>query len=48
MPPDKKSLAFRVVYRSPERTLTDTEVEPLHKGLVDFILARTGGVLRGV
>ena len=48
MPPDKKSLAFRVIYRSPERTLTDTEVEPLHKGLVDFILARTDGVLRGV
>ncbi|TAN39430.1 MAG: phenylalanine--tRNA ligase subunit beta [Nitrospirae bacterium] len=45
---DKKSLAFRVVYRSSERTLTDTEVEPLHKGLLDHILKQTGGELRGV
>lgn len=48
MPPDKKSLAFRVIYRSGDRTLTDAEVEPVHQGLVDFILEKTGGALRGV
>ncbi|MBA4374185.1 MAG: phenylalanine--tRNA ligase subunit beta [Thermodesulfovibrio sp.] len=48
MPADKKSLAFRVIYRSADRTLTDAEVEPVHQGLVEFILAKTGGALRGV
>lgn len=48
MPADKKSLAFRVVYRSADRTLTDAEVESVHKGLVEHILSKTGGVLRGV
>ena len=48
MPEGKKSLAFRVVYRANDRTLTDAEVEPVHKGLVDFILSKTSGELRGV
>jgi phenylalanyl-tRNA synthetase beta chain len=47
IPPDKKSLAFRVIYRSAERTLTDTEIESVHNGLTDFILAKTGGEIRG-
>ena len=47
MPADKKSLAFRVVYRSADRTLTDAEVETVHAGLVSYILAKTGGTLRG-
>jgi phenylalanyl-tRNA synthetase beta chain len=48
IPGDKKSLAFRITYRSDERTLTDNEVEPVHKGLVDYILMKTAGALRGV
>jgi phenylalanyl-tRNA synthetase beta chain len=47
IPQDKKSLAFRVVYRSAERTLTDAEIESVHNGLLDFILEKTGGEVRG-
>jgi len=47
IPGDKKSLAFRITYRSDERTLTDNEVEPVHQGLVDYVLMKTGGALRG-
>ena len=46
IPQGKKSLAFRIIYRSPERTLTDGEVEPVHKELVDYVLQQTGGQLR--
>jgi phenylalanyl-tRNA synthetase beta chain len=42
----KKSIAFNVRYRSPEKTLTDQEVEGLHKAIVDYILERTGGQIR--
>ena len=46
MPSDKKSLGFRIVYRSKDRTLTDSEVESVHGALVDYILSKTGGTLR--
>lgn len=46
VPEGRKSLAFRIVYRSMERTLTDAEVESLHAGLVDAVLKKTGGTLR--
>ncbi len=42
----KKSIAFNVRYRSPEKTLTDEEVEGLHKRIVDYILEKTGGQVR--
>lgn len=42
----RKSIAFNVRYRSPEKTLTDSEVEALHKALVDYILGKTGGQVR--
>jgi phenylalanyl-tRNA synthetase beta chain len=47
IPEGKKSLAFNIVYRSRERTLTDDEVERVHTELVDSVLRRTGGELRG-
>jgi phenylalanyl-tRNA synthetase beta chain len=47
LPENKKSLAFRIVYRAPDRTLTESEIEPLHTELVTFITGKTGGVLRG-
>ncbi|HWR90292.1 MAG TPA: phenylalanine--tRNA ligase subunit beta, partial [Dissulfurispiraceae bacterium] len=46
IPAGKKSLAFTVRYRSPERTLTDDEVEVLHNSLVTYILEKTQGQLR--
>ena len=34
VPPGKRSLAFRLSYRDPERTLTDDLVNPHHQALV--------------
>ncbi len=42
----KKSVAFNVRYRSPDRTLTDEEVESLHQSLVEYIMDKTAGQLR--
>jgi phenylalanyl-tRNA synthetase beta chain len=47
IPSGRKSLAFRIVYRRNDRTLTDSEVESIHQGLVLHILEKTGGELRG-
>ena len=46
IPPGKKSLAFSVVYRSKDRTLTDDEVEGLHAALLDYLVEKTGGEIR--
>ncbi len=46
IPRGKKSLAFNIVYRSKDRTLTDEEVEKLHNSLVSYVLEKTGGELR--
>ncbi len=46
IPQGKKSLAFRITYRASDRTLTDSEVEKVHSGLVGHILKETGGQLR--
>lgn len=42
----KKSLAFNIIYRSGERTLTVEEVENLHASLVAYLIEKTGGELR--
>lgn len=47
IPQGKKSLAFSIIYRSKEKTLTDKEVEELHASLVSYILEKTGSELRG-
>ncbi len=47
IPPDKKNLGIRVTYRSADRTLTEAELEPVHHGLIDFIVSRTGARIRG-
>jgi hypothetical protein len=39
-------LAIRVVYRSPERTLTDAEVDAAHANVVAAAAARFGATLR--
>ena len=46
IPSGKKSIAFSILYRSKERTLTDEEVEKLHSSLVEHIIRKTGGELR--
>jgi phenylalanyl-tRNA synthetase beta chain len=47
VPPGHKSLAFRVVYRDPDATLTDESVDGLHAGLVRAAQARFGAAPRG-
>lgn len=40
------SLAFRVVYRAPDRTLTDAEVDAQHGLVLSEVKARFGATLR--
>ena len=37
VPDGKKSLAYNICYRAEGRTLTDSEVNPLHQSVVDRI-----------
>jgi phenylalanyl-tRNA synthetase beta chain len=46
IPAGKKSLAFSMRYRSPERTLTDEEVEKIHQKIVKHVTKKTGGEIR--
>lgn len=46
VPPGKRSLAFRLTYRDPERTLTDDLVNPHHQDLVEALTRELGGELR--
>jgi phenylalanyl-tRNA synthetase beta chain len=45
LPPDRKSMAFSLAFRHPERTLTDEEVEAAVKTIVERVRA-VGGELR--
>ncbi len=47
LPAGRKSLALAIRYRSPERTLTDTEVDAGHRRIVARLAADVGAVLRG-
>jgi phenylalanyl-tRNA synthetase beta chain len=42
----KRSLAFRLAFGSPERTLTDEDVAPVRASIVDAVASRFGAVLR--
>ena len=46
IPPDKKSLAFSMVWQSPTRTLTDYEVDVAQTQLLDKLARETGATLR--
>jgi phenylalanyl-tRNA synthetase beta chain len=46
VPPGSKSLAFALIYRSPDRTLTAEEVETVHERLVRKVIGAVGGELR--
>ncbi|HEX8034539.1 MAG TPA: hypothetical protein VF510_11860, partial [Ktedonobacterales bacterium] len=46
IPPGKKSLAYALTYQSPERTLTDTEVEQAQQSVVKALADRLGAALR--
>ncbi len=44
--PDKKSLAYTLTYRAPDRTLTAQEVEEAQKGIIAMLGERFGAELR--
>jgi phenylalanyl-tRNA synthetase beta chain len=46
IPAGSSSLAFRVVYRSPDKTLTDAEVDAAHANVVKVVGERFGATLR--
>ncbi|MFQ5480394.1 MAG: phenylalanine--tRNA ligase subunit beta [Thermodesulfobacteriota bacterium] len=47
IPEGKKSLAFRITYRSPVKTLTHDEVEKAHERLVQEVTRKFNALLRG-
>jgi phenylalanyl-tRNA synthetase beta chain len=46
VPPEHASLAFHVVYRAPDRTLTDAEVDAQHANVVKEVGDKFGATLR--
>lgn len=46
IPPGKKSLAYTIAYRAPDRTLTDDEVNAVHARVRDHLRARCALELR--
>ena len=43
---DKKSYAYRIIYRSSDRTLTNEEVDVLHKKIEEATVREFGAVVR--
>jgi phenylalanyl-tRNA synthetase beta chain len=46
IPEGRKNLAYALTYRSPDRTLTDVEVNEAHERIVQQVQQRLGGQLR--
>jgi len=47
VPPGKKSLAYRITYQSPGRTLTDEEVNKVQQQILKRLASELGATLRG-
>jgi phenylalanyl-tRNA synthetase beta chain len=46
VPPGKRSLAFSIQYRSPDRTLTDEEVGAIHGAVLQSLARDLGATIR--
>ena len=46
VPAGQRSLAFRLVYRASDRTLTDEEVEPVHQKVREYLIEKFNVNLR--
>ena len=46
VPSGQRSLAFRLIYRASDRTLTDAEVEPVHQKIREALVEKFGVTLR--
>jgi phenylalanyl-tRNA synthetase beta chain len=44
---DNKSIALKLTMRAPDRTLTDSDVAPVRRRIVQAVEEATGGILRG-
>jgi phenylalanyl-tRNA synthetase beta chain len=47
VPPDRKSLAYTLRFRAPDRTLTDAEVDAAIERISEAVRERLGAVVRG-
>jgi phenylalanyl-tRNA synthetase beta chain len=43
----RTSIAVRLTLRAPDRTLTDRELAPVRRAIVDAVTSSTGATLRG-
>jgi len=48
IPDGRKSIAISLTVRAPDRTLSDTDVAPIRRAIVEAVTAATGATLRGV
>ena len=46
IPDGKKSLAYSLVYRTDERTLTEEDINPIHEKVIANLRDKLGAVLR--
>jgi phenylalanyl-tRNA synthetase beta chain len=46
VPKGYRSLAYSLLYQSPDRTLTDEEVAAVHNGIMDSLAKEIGAQLR--
>ena len=46
IPAGKKSLAYSLVYRSDDRTLTEEDINPIHEKIIANLKNKLGAVLR--
>ena len=47
IPEGHKSVAVNFTVRAPDRTLSDEDIAPILKSIVDSVETATGGTLRG-
>ena len=47
IPEGRKSVAINLTVRAPDRTLSDEDVAPVRRSIVEAVEAATGGTLRG-
>ncbi len=47
LPAGRKSLAVRLTFRAPDRTLSDDDMQPVRRAIADAVAADVGGTLRG-
>ncbi|MGB5566274.1 MAG: hypothetical protein WBN93_08080, partial [Acidimicrobiia bacterium] len=47
IPPGRRSIAINLAVRAPDRTLSDEDVTPIRRAIVEAVEQATGATLRG-